>query len=103
NVVTETNGEKSIDSFVIDGVSGTFNGTDISVTLPFGTDVTALSPIIEFFGQSVNPPSGTPTDFTNNVIYTVTAEDNTTLDYTVNVTVDAAQNVAPLADAGPDR
>ncbi|MDO6821403.1 PKD domain-containing protein, partial [Zobellia sp. 1_MG-2023] len=97
NVVTETSGEKSIDSFVIDGVSGTFNGTDISVTLPFGTDVTALSPIIEFFGQSVNPPSGTPTDFTNNVTYTVTAEDNTTLDYTVNVTVTADTNTAPTA------
>ncbi|MBT9190563.1 Ig-like domain-containing protein, partial [Zobellia russellii] len=97
NVVTETSGEKSIDSFVIDGVSGTFNGTDISVTLPFGTDVTALSPIIEFFGQSVNPTSGTPTDFTNNITYTVTAEDNTTLDYTVNVTVTADTNTAPTA------
>ncbi|WP_289039260.1 Ig-like domain-containing protein, partial [uncultured Zobellia sp.] len=98
NVVTETNGEKSIDSFVIDGVSGTFNGTDISVTLPFGTDVTALSPIIEFFGQSVNPPSGTPTDFTNNVTYTVTAEDNTTLDYTVDVTITPKPNTAPTAE-----
>ncbi|OWW25106.1 hypothetical protein B4Q04_11215 [Zobellia sp. OII3] len=98
NVVTETSNEKSIDSFVINGISGTFNGTDISVTLPFGTDVTALSPIIEFFGQSVNPASGTSTDFTNNVTYTVTAEDNSTLDYTVSVTIEADTNTAPVVD-----
>ncbi|MDO6517842.1 PKD domain-containing protein [Zobellia uliginosa] len=96
NVVTETSSEKSIDSFVINGISGTFNGTDISVTLPFGTDVTALSPIIEFFGQSVNPASGTSIDFTNNVTYTVTAEDNSSLDYTVSVTVEADTNTAPV-------
>ncbi|SHJ21432.1 PKD domain-containing protein [Pseudozobellia thermophila] len=98
NVVTETSSEKSIDSFVINGISGTINGTDISVTLPFGTDVTALSPEIDFFGQSVAPSPGTPTDFTNDVVYTVTAEDNSTLDYTVSVTIEANTNTEPVVD-----
>ncbi|CAM3615855.1 Ig-like domain-containing protein [Zobellia roscoffensis] len=96
--VTVTNSsEKSIDSFVINGISGTINGTEISLTLPSGTNVTALSPIIEFFGQSVVPSPGTPTDFTNDVVYTVTAEDTSTLDYTVIVTVQADTNTAPTA------
>ncbi|MBU2946338.1 PKD domain-containing protein, partial [Zobellia uliginosa] len=101
NVTVTSSSNKSIDSFVVDGVSGTVNGTDISLTLPFGTDVTALSPEIEFFGQSVNPSSGTPTDFTNDVVYTVTAEDNSTLDYTVAVIIAAKTNTAPTAEDFP--
>ncbi|WP_194524471.1 Ig-like domain-containing protein [Zobellia roscoffensis] len=88
SVTVTSSSEKSIDSFIINGVPGTFNGTDISLTLPSGTNVTALSPVIEFFGQSVAPSPGAPTDFTNDVVYTVTAEDNSTLDYTVTVNLE---------------
>ncbi|WP_194549658.1 Ig-like domain-containing protein, partial [Zobellia nedashkovskayae] len=98
NVNVTSSSNKSIDSFVVNEVSGTVNGTDISLTLPFGTDVTALSPEIEFFGQSVNPSSGTPTDFTNDVVYTVTADDNSTLDYTVAVIIAAKPNTAPTTE-----
>ena len=88
---------KSIDSFAIDGVAGTFNGTNITLELPSGTDVTALSPVISITGQSVNPDSGVSTNFTNPVTYTVTADDGSTLDYLVTVTVAAPTNTAPVA------
>ncbi|WKX76126.1 hypothetical protein [Zobellia laminariae] len=101
NVNVTSSSNKSIDSFMVNEVSGTFNGTDISLTLPFGTDVTALSPEIEFFGQSVNPASGTPTDFTSDVVYTVTADDNSTLDYTVAIIIAAKTNTAPTTEDFP--
>ena len=66
---------------------GVISGTNIDITVPFGTDVTALVPAIIHTGTDVNPPSGAPQDFTFPVTYIVTAEDNSTTDYTVNVTV----------------
>ncbi len=59
----------------------------ITASVPFGTDVSNLSPEIEITGVSVDPPSGEPQDFTSPVSYTVTAEDNSTAVYTVDVTV----------------
>ena len=58
-----------------------------SVTVPFETDVTSLVPIIVISGSSVNPASGVAQNFTNPVFYTVTAEDGTTQNYVVTVTV----------------
>lgn len=53
---------------VIDPVSHT-----ISVTVPFGTDLTNLVPVVCIQeGRSVFPVSGVPQDFSVNVIYTVT-------------------------------
>ena len=59
----------------------------ITATMPFGTDVSSLMTEIEITGISVDPPSGEPQDFSTPVSYTVTAEDNSTAVYTVNVTV----------------
>lgn len=67
----------------------------IAVTVPSGTDVTALVAAFITTGTSVAvggtvQVSGvTPNDFTNPVVYTVTAADGTTVDYTVTVTVTA--------------
>jgi fibronectin-binding autotransporter adhesin len=66
---------------------GTFNGTNIYVVVPFGTDVTTLVPTITHTGISVNPGNGVAQDFTNNVIYTVTGVDGSTKLYAVIVTV----------------
>ncbi|HUL58558.1 MAG TPA: hypothetical protein VLU43_04750, partial [Anaeromyxobacteraceae bacterium] len=84
------NPAKDIVAFVIDGVSGTIAGTGIALTLPFGTDVTALIPAVTITGASVSPASGVATDFTIPVVYTVTAADGSTKDYTVTVTVAAS-------------
>ncbi|HOB81827.1 MAG TPA: S-layer homology domain-containing protein, partial [Peptococcaceae bacterium] len=65
----------------------------IAVTVPYGTDVTSLTPTLVHTGASIVPASGTSQDFTNPVVYTVTAADATTAQYTVTVTI------APDTDA----
>ncbi len=72
-------------------VTATISGTDISATVPFETDVTALVATFSTTGSSVavdgtDQTSGsTANDFSSTVTYTVTAADNTTRDYTVTV------------------
>src|SRR6185295_7950019 len=78
---------KDITQFTILGVDGTINGTNISLTVPFGTNRTSLTPTIAITGASVSPASGAAQDFTAPVIYTVTAADLTTKAYTVTVSV----------------
>jgi Fibronectin type III domain. len=81
--------EKDITAFTITGQSGssTISGT-IAVTMPFGTDVTALTPSITVSpSATVSPTSDTAQDFTSPVTYTVTAADTSTETYTVTVTV----------------
>jgi hypothetical protein len=59
----------------------------IALTVPSGTDVTALVPTITITGASVAPASGVAQNFTVPVVYTVTAADASTQDYTVTVTI----------------
>lgn len=59
----------------------------IDITVPFGTDVTTLTPLIQISGLTVSPASMVMQDFTSPVIYNVTAQDSTTQDYTVTVNV----------------
>lgn len=82
--------DKAITSFILDGKACTISGTNISLTVPHGTDVTGMTPSIVHTGASISPSSGTPRDFTNPVTYTVTAADGTTQVYAVTVTVDSA-------------
>ncbi len=73
---------------------GSINGTDITVKLPTGTDVTALVANFTINGTSITvgdtPQENgtTANDFTSDVTYTVTAEDNSTQDYIVSVNAD---------------
>ena len=61
----------------------------IVATVPTGTDLTALVPIINVSEKAtVNPASGVRQDFTNTVMYTVTAEDGSQASYAVAVTVE---------------
>jgi len=86
---------KSITAFSLNGVEGTIDQTDktIAVTMPTGTDVTALVATFTTTGASVEVNSTvqtsetTPNNFTDPVVYTVTAADSSTQDYTVTVTV----------------
>ncbi len=71
-------------------------GKTVSVTVPSDTDVSALIPTISITGFSISPVSGIATDFTNPVIYTLTAEDDTTCDYTVSVTKESSENTNSL-------
>ena len=82
---------KGITSFSISGVVGAVNNTTntITITLPRGTDVTKLTPVIATNGvKSLTPGSGETVDFTNAVTYTAAMEDGSSKTYTVTVYVD---------------
>src|SRR5206468_8785993 len=72
-VTIALNSAKDITQFTINGVDGTILGTNITLTLPYGTSLVSLTPTITITGVSVNPASGTPQNFTSPVLYTVTA------------------------------
>src|SRR5690606_5838401 len=91
------NNEKQITSFsslaaensaLSDDITATIDETTQTITADVlnGTDVTALSPDIEISAEASGSPEGEQ-DVTNPVVYTVTAEDGTTVDYTVSITV----------------
>lgn len=94
--------EKPILSFKINDLSATLNHVSrtISLTVPEGTDLTALTPAIELSsGVSISPASGTTLDFTSPVIFTVTAASET-IEYTANVSTPfAGVSVAFLGTA----
>ena len=78
---------KGITEVSFSGIEGTITGTDISVTLPPCSSVTALTPSITYIGQSIIPAVGAAQDFTHPVMYTVTLPDCSTKVYTVTVAV----------------
>ncbi|OWW24558.1 hypothetical protein B4Q04_14670 [Zobellia sp. OII3] len=100
--VAEVAADPEITLFSINGTEGVISGTDITVNLPSGTDVKSLAPTITFIGETLSPESEVEQDFTDPVSYTVTAEDGTTQDYVVTVTVNAGANLPPVVDAGSD-
>ena len=73
-------------------VTGTINESahTVALTVPYGTNVTALVPTIVITGSSVSPASGATQNFTSPVIYTVTATGGLIQTYTVTVTVAAS-------------
>jgi hypothetical protein len=86
---------KAMTAFVLAGVPGTINepAKTIAVTVPFGTNVTALVATFTTTGASVmagstvQTSSATPNNFISPVAYIVTATDGTTVTYIVTVTV----------------
>ena len=58
----------------------------INVIVPPGTDITALTPVINHSGVTINPAQGEPVDFTEPVVFTVSAESGAQTSYTVTVT-----------------
>ncbi len=101
--ITEASRLKSILSFNFNGLTppaiGQIIGTDISVVVQVGTNVTALvasftlSPLAKAYVGAIQQTSGlTPNNFTIPVIYRVEAEDGSTLDYTVTVSFNTGIN-----------
>ena len=61
----------------------------ITITMPRGTDVTKLTPVIATNGvKSLTPGNGETVDFTNAVTYTAAMEDGSSKTYTVTVYVE---------------
>ena len=90
-------GDVDIHSFVVNGVEGTINeeNSSISVILPAGSDLTALTPQITLGeGAVIAPASDEPVDFSDrngnlfNVTYTVT---NLSIYRKYDVSVDVAR------------
>ncbi|MEQ1532421.1 MAG: DUF3494 domain-containing protein [Sideroxydans sp.] len=93
-VVVAASGAKAITTYSLAGVSGVITGTSISVTMPFGTNVTALVATFSSTGAGVPTIGGvnqvtaaTPNNFTTPKAYLVTAADGTSVTYTVTVAV----------------
>ncbi len=91
------NPAKAITAFTIPSQVGSTTINEaahtIAVTVPFGTNVTALVPTIATStGASVSPLSGVAHNFTATSTYTVTAADGSTQAYAVTVTVAPAAN-----------
>ena len=91
-VESELNTEKKINSFSFNGmipvVDGIINETDktIALTVPYETNAKTLIPSIEISGDAaIVPGNETTVDFTETVIYTVTAQNDDTQDYLVTV------------------
>ena len=101
---------KAITAYSVSGATGTIDETAkaISVSLPFGTNVTALVATFTTTGASVKVGSTaqvsgtTPNNFTSPVQYIVTAADSSTATYTVTVTVAAisAKAITAFSIAG---
>ena len=95
--------QANITSFSIAEQSGssiinTSAGT-IAIEVANGTSLTALVPTITVSdGATVSPETGVAQDFTNPVVYTVTASDLTTKDWTVTVTEAAPIVTTPIYD-----
>jgi hypothetical protein len=97
-----------ITQFVFDGYPdklGQINNPsagDITVTLPYGTNLSNLKPLISYKGKTLSPASGVEQNFStsefNPVSYTVTAEDGTTKTYNVKVKTEIANTDAGIFD-----
>jgi hypothetical protein len=88
-------------------VTGVISGTDISVTVPYGTDVSSLVATFTTTGTSVKigiaeQTSGTTVnDFSSPKTYTVAGTDGSPQDYTVTVTVAGSSSKAITAFSFP--
>lgn len=91
---------KDITAFSFPEGGGVISGINIAVTVPFGTDVTAIVPTIAITGASVSPASGVAQNFTATTTYTVTASDGLTQTYAVKVTVLEQTQTAPDDETG---
>lgn len=84
---------KAITAYSLNGTIGVISGQNIAVTMPNGTNVTALIATFTTTGVGVSvggvtqTSAVTPNDFTSPVTYIVTAADGSTASYTVTVTV----------------
>ena len=75
--------DQAEDTYIYESIDGENN--DIYILMPYGTDLSDLTPTIVHEGVSINPMSGVPQDFTDPVEYTVTDGSGLNRVYMVNV------------------
>jgi len=88
-ITEDLDNAKEITRFTVNGVDAEILGTDIMITMPPGTDISAmLTPTIEHTGENINPQSGVPQNFTNQPQYYVrSGRDGSVVIYTVRIQV----------------
>ena len=99
---------KEISTYSVDGITGTINesGKTINVVIPFSADITGLIATFTTTGSnvkigSVTQESGvTANNFTNPLIYTITAADGTTANYAVTVTLSSEKAITAYSING---
>jgi PGF-pre-PGF domain-containing protein len=100
------NSTKSITAFKFEtldpAVVGIINETakTVSLTVPYGTNVTAVIPTIEHTGINIRPNSGVAQNFTVPINYTVTAGDSTIQNYTVTANISPDASTTTVASTG---
>lgn len=97
--------QKPILSFAINGLEANINHNSniIALTMPEGTDLTQLQPIIELGeGVSISPASGATTDFSSPVVFTVSGQ-GLTEDYTAVVSHPVEGPVVAFLGTSPSR
>jgi hypothetical protein len=65
--------------------SGTIMNNEISITVPYGTDITSLPGTVTKIGASIDPDPATLLDYSSPKIYTVTDTEGLPMSYTVTV------------------
>ena len=96
----ELSSDNYITDFVLAGVDGTIDDGTITLAVPYGTDLTGISPdsLEVSVGATVAPSAIALRDFKGDVAYTVTAEDGSIKRYIVTVTVNPQSDVNTLSD-----
>ena len=84
--LADVSADCSIESVTIGDDEGVIAGLNITVTVPAGTDVTALEPVVSHTGQMIEPTGAQ--DFTEPVEYTVTAQNMEKQIYVITVEVE---------------
>lgn len=100
HVTTIPSDEKLITSFEVPGQVSSLIDNDagtIEVVVPPGSNIAALVPTIQLSVYAVvSPASGVAQDFSNPVVYTVTAQNGTQKQYTVTVVLDSDPDVTDV-------
>jgi hypothetical protein len=95
SVTVESNTDNKVMAFTFEELDPVVEADEIdhtksriNITVPYGTDITALVPtIVVSTNANISPATGVAQDFTNTVEYVVTAENGDERNYTVNLTI----------------
>jgi hypothetical protein len=99
--------QKQITDFAIDGypdcpgnIAEGLPGSEglITVTLPYGVSLVNLKPLVQYRGKSLDPGTGVTPNFNVPVLYTVTADDNSTKTYRVVISNELPSNAKGIFD-----
>lgn len=75
----------SLNPGLVKDIKGDIKGDTIKLAVPSTVALTGLLPSIAYTGHSISPGNAVTQDFSNPVVYTVTAADKSTKEYTVIV------------------